>query len=281
MARTTAIEWTEHTWNPFVGCSVCTAGCTNCYAMQQAFRIEQFGTARHYEGLTHKVNGRIVWTGKLSRSSDAAMRKPLGITKPSMIFVNSMSDFFHADANDAWLLEALDIIRLTPRHIFQVLTKRPENISPFLQRNPSVVFPGNLWLGTTVEHKKTASRISILSRVPATVRFISFEPLIGSVGKINLKNIHWVISGGESGPRHRPCDYEWVKEINDQAKAQGVPHFFKQWGHWTNNPLVESAPEGISPVDWIKEVDPVGKGGSLLDCVAYKEFPSPSNIIAS
>lgn len=273
MSRTTEIEWTEHTWNPFAGCNIHSAGCENCYAMRQAYRIAEFGTAPHYQGLTRKTRtGRIVWTGKVHRASDAGMRKPLGIKPASMIFVNSMSDFFHENAQDAWRLEALDIMRRCPRHVFQVLTKRPEHIAPFLART-GAHFPDNLWLGVTVEHADTTHRIDTLRAVPAATRFVSFEPLVGSVGAVDLSDIHWAITGGESGPGARACDADWIREIRDQCQAQGVAHFFKQWGVATNNPLWHTAPAGRRPADWVTEQDPVGKGGSLIDGRDWKEFP--------
>lgn len=280
MGRTTGIEWTDHTWNPFAGCSIHSAGCTNCYAMRQAYRIAEFGSAPHYAGLTRKTkSGRIVWTGKVHRASDAGMRKPFSIREPALIFVNSMSDFFHAGAEDAWRLEALAVMRACPRHAFQVLTKRPENIQPFLSRTHAT-FPDNLWLGATVENSDAVHRIDTLRNAPAAVRFISFEPLIGAIGAVDLRGIHWAISGGESGPGARPCEADWVREIRDQCRRQRVAHFFKQWGQPRNNPLWRSAPAGVPPAAWVERHDPVGKGGSLLDGRPDKQFPAHSPILS-
>jgi len=273
MSRTTAIEWTEHTWNPFAGCSIHTAGCTNCYAMRQAFRIEQFGTASHYQGLTKKVNGNIVWTGKVSRASDSGMRKPFGIKAPALIFVNSMSDFWHENAQDAWRIEALEIMRSNPSHTFQVLTKRPENALRFFDARPDVSLPDNFWFGVTVEHRNTVDRLDLLRQAPAALKFVSFEPLVGSCGRMNLSGIDWCITGGESGVGHRPCDHQWIREIHEQTREAGAAHFFKQWGHWSNNPIAKTAPPNISPAEWVSKQDPVGKGGSLLDGVSWKEMP--------
>jgi protein gp37 len=272
--RTTGIEWTEHTWNPFAGCNVHTAGCTNCYAMRQAYRIEQFGTAPHYQGLTEKANGHVVWTGKVARASDATMRKPLRIPGQALIFVNSMSDFWHPNADDRWRLEAIDVIRRTPQHQYQVLTKRPEEALAFFERHPDVVLPANFWLGVTVEYAKTTHRLATLRQIPAAIRFVSFEPLIGHCGPVDLTGFHWIITGGESGIGHRRCDDEWVRDLHRQSREQGVAHFFKQWGHWSNNPIAKTAPPGRSPESWVAEQDPNGKGGSLLDGVPWKEFPS-------
>ena len=151
--RSTGIEWTEHTWNPFVGCTIHTAGCTNCYAMRAAMRLQEFGM-ESYRGVAKLANGKPVWTGKINRSSEAQMRKPFKIKKPSLIFVNSMSDFFHEGADDDWRLEALQVMAKT-RHQYQVLTKRPENIAPFIDRLNGAkfsnfhfaAFPPNVWIG--------------------------------------------------------------------------------------------------------------------------------------
>lgn len=269
MSRTTEIEWTEHTWNPFVGCSIHTAGCTNCYAMKQAHRIEAFGTVPHYAGVTAKINGRNVWTGVVNRASDRAMNKPFRIAGRALIFVNSMSDFFHDAAADTWRMEALDVMRRCPRHTFQILTKRPENIGPFLLMTGES-FPENVWLGVTVEHAASVPRIALLREAPAAVRFISFEPLIGRVGDLDLDGIHWAITGGESGPRARICNPEWVREILGWCDLYEVPAFHKQWGTWRSNPLV--CEHGMTPAQ-AEQIDPQGKGGSLVDGRHVKQWP--------
>ena len=271
--RTTGIEWTEHTWNPFVGCSIESAGCKNCYAMRLAHRIESFGTVPAYKGTTQKINNNNVWSGKINRSSDKTMQKPFGIKGDAMIFVNSMSDFFHDNASDDWRSEALSIMRKTPNHTYQILTKRPDSIMKFVsRRNES--FPDNVWLGATVEDSRVTDRIDALREVPAAIKFISFEPLIGSVGNVDMTGIHWAITGGESGHKCRPCDANWIMEIRDQCISQNVAHFFKQWGHWKNNPIALTAPTGISPQKWVEMSDPEGKGGSLIDGVSWKEWPA-------
>ncbi len=267
--RTTEIEWTEHTWNPFVGCSIESAGCKNCYAMRQAHRIEAFGTVPHYAGITQTVNGRNVWSGQINRASDRAMNKPLTIRGNALIFVNSMSDFFHANADDSWRLDAIDIMRRCPQHTFQILTKRPENIGHFLLRTRCVL-PVNVWIGVTVEHAATAHRIATLRAVPAAVRFISFEPLVGRVGEVDLSGIHWAITGGESGPRARVCNPDWVREILDWCYVYDVPAFHKQWGQYASNPLVF---EQYALIADAKAIDPHGKGGSLVDGALVKNWP--------
>lgn len=269
--RTTGIEWTEHTWNPFVGCSIHTAGCTNCYAMRTAYRLQEFGQPS-YQGTAKMVNGNPVWTGLLNRSSNEQMRKPMKIHKPSLIFVNSMSDFFHEAAKDEWRFEAMRIMRNTP-HQYQVLTKRPENILPFLNRTAWTSVPANMWIGATVERADTVHRIDTLRKVPAAIKFLSVEPLIGPMGSMNLDGIHWVILGGESGPGARPMEAAWARDVRDQCQAQRVPLFFKQWGKSQNNPLFREAPKSVSGSAWVEQNDPVGKGGSKIDGIEWKHYP--------
>jgi protein gp37 len=271
--RTTGIEWCQHTWNPFVGCTIHTAGCTNCYAMRTANRLQEFGV-ESYQGVVKVANGSPVWTGRVNRATEAAFRKPFKIKKPSLIFVNSMSDFFHPQALDEWRIDAMTIMVKTP-HQYQVLTKRPEEIAPFLKRvtQPRLAIPDNMWLGATVERADCVHRIDTLRKVPATIRFLSVEPLIGPVGPMDLTGIHWVILGGESGPGARPMQADWARDVRDQCRAQKVPLFFKQWGKASNNPLFAQAPAGHSGNAWVEQHDPVGKGGSLLDGMDWKLYP--------
>lgn len=276
--RTTGIEWTEHTWNPFVGCSIHTAGCTNCYAMPQAARIIRMGHTSTYDGtIKHAKNGAPIWTGKINRASAQTMRKPFSISQPSIIFVNSMSDFFHENALDEWRMEALGIMAATP-HQYQVLTKRPENIQPFLDRCDVPILPPNVWIGATVERGDFVNRIDVLRTVPATIRFLSIEPLIGHPGTMNLSGIHWVIVGGESGPGARPMDAEWVRAVRDQCRDQRVPMFLKQWGIDDNNPIyIELRGRGHTlgeAAEQLRAVDPVGKGGSKIDGREWKDYPA-------
>lgn len=270
--RSTSIEWTEHTWNPFVGCFIASAGCKNCYAMRMAARLEAAGQGP-YQGTTRSG----VWTGKLNRATDAAMRKPLGLPGRAVIFVNSMSDFWHDNALDAWRAEALDIIERTPQHQYQILTKRPELIAPTLERMGIAQLPDNVWLGATVEDHRVTWRIDHLRAAPARIRFLSVEPLTAPLGAVDLGGIHWVITGGESGPGARPCKAEWVREARDQCTAADVPFFHKQWGKPAFNPLAAAYPRkaraGESLADYIKRIDPNGKGGALLDGKLWREMP--------
>ncbi len=270
--QTTEISWTNHTWNPFVGCSIKSAGCTNCYAMRQAYRLEHAFGFPAYQGTTRMVNGNIVWTGKVNRSSDAKMREPARKPDPALIFVNSMSDFWHEAADDRWRHEALQVMRDASQHRFQVLTKRPENIAPIMTRMGITSLPDNLWLGCTLEDHRVADRAPILARVPARIRFLSIEPITAQVGKLNLDGIHWVIGGGESGPGCRPMDPEWAADLRDQTLRAGAAYFWKQYGHYKNNPLVVQ--QGMTHEE-AERLDPVsnGKGGALVEGRLWRDFP--------
>lgn len=221
----TSIEWTDATWNPVAGCTVLTAGCTNCYAMRMAARLEAMGVEK-YTGLTRKSGGRAKWTGKiyLDRRS---LSVPTTWTKPRRVFVNSMSDLFHADVPADFISDVWRVMADTPRHTYQILTKRPDRMLEIVPGLPKL---GNVWLGTSVEDRRVLDRIDELRRVPATVRFVSFEPLIGSVSGANLRDIHWAIVGGESGPNARYIDPAWVSEIERASRSAGAAFFFKQWG---------------------------------------------------
>lgn len=227
MATLTSIEWTDATWNPVSGCEIVSPGCTHCYAMRMAARLQAMGHPA-YEGVAHKVNGRPVWTGRLHLNG-AALEAPLRWRAPRKIFVNSMSDLFQDGVPEGFIRRVWNVMERTPRHIYQILTKRPQNMLHVLSGGGLPVLP-NVWLGTSVELKRYVGRVALLCRVQAHIRFVSFEPLIASVGKVDLSDIHWVIVGGESGPRARPMDKNWVEEIRSQCRAQGVAFFFKQWG---------------------------------------------------
>ena len=225
----TQIEWTDATWNPVTGCSVVSAGCTNCYAMAMARRLEAMGIEK-YAGLTHKTGKRAVWNGMV-REDHKALEAPYRWRKPKKIFVNSMSDLFHERVSDAFILDVWRVMRDTPRHHYQILTKRPERMAKLVAARIGDILP-NVWLGTSVERADVARRIEYLRKVPAAIRFISFEPLIGSVGEINLEGIHWAIVGGESGQSARPIREDWIDEVYGQCLAAGTAFFFKQWGTW-------------------------------------------------
>jgi protein gp37 len=223
----TSIEWTDATWNPVAGCTVLTAGCTNCYAMRMAARLDAMGQAK-YKGLTRRSGNRSVWTGKV-HLDEKSLKIPPSWTKPRKVFVNSMSDLFHENVPAAFINRVWCVMQETPQHTYQILTKRPERMAEILSGKDFPVLP-NVWLGTSVEDDRVLGRLDDLRNVPAAIRFVSFEPLIGSVAAGDLTDIHWAIVGGESGPRSRYMDPEWVDEIESMCRATSVAFFFKQWG---------------------------------------------------
>ena len=223
------IEWTDSTWNPVAGCSIISSGCKNCYAMEMARRLESMGVEK-YSGLTRLKGKRTVWNGKITEDHDA-LSIPYRWRKPRKIFVNSMSDLFHEKVSDDFILKVWNVMRETPHHNYQILTKRPERMADMLTKYIREVLP-NVWLGTSIEEQETAQRVFHLKKTPAQIRFISFEPLIGSVGEIDLSGIDWAIVGGESGSSARPIKEEWIDEIHEQCIEYGTAFFFKQWGTW-------------------------------------------------
>lgn len=223
----TSIEWTDATWNPVAGCTVITPGCTNCYAMRMAARLNAMGVEK-YAGLTRKSGDRYVWTGKVMLD-ERSLEAPITWRRPRKIFVNSMSDLFHADVPEEFIGRVWSVMEQTPRHTYQILTKRPERMREVVTKLDLPVLP-NVWLGTSVEDEAVLSRLDDLRQVPARLRFVSFEPLLGSVAKADLTGIDWAIVGGESGPRARPMLEEWVDEIRLRCAVAGTAFFFKQWG---------------------------------------------------
>lgn len=227
MAGLSDIEWTDATWNPISGCTIISPGCTNCYAMRMAARLHAMGHPA-YLGTIRKSGRRPIWTGKI-HLIEKALVIPSSWRKPRKIFVNSMSDLFQDDVPASFIRRVWDTMEQAHWHTYQILTKRPENMLRVLSElgcDPLA----NVWLGTSVESEKYKSRIAFLQKIPAHVRFISFEPLIGPVGKVNLSGIHWAIVGGEFGPRARHMDARWVEEIRRQCRQAKVEFFFKQWG---------------------------------------------------
>jgi protein gp37 len=221
----TSIEWTDATWNPVAGCTVLSPGCTNCYAMRMAARLDAMGMEK-YRNLTRKSGGRAKWTGKV-RLDRPALNIPARWRKPRRIFVNSMSDLFHDAVPPQFVAEVWSVMQSTPRHTYQILTKRPDRMANITAKLPRLP---NVWLGTSVESGDYLERIDNLRKVNATVRFVSFEPLLGSVMDADLTSIHWAIVGGESGPRSRPMMKQWVDEIEASCREFGTAFFFKQWG---------------------------------------------------
>ena len=225
MSTTSPIEWTEATWNPIVGCSILSEGCTNCYAMRMARRLEKMGSAK-YEGLTRQSGGSWKWNGNV-RLDRPSLSQPSAWRVPKKIFVNSMSDLFHEALELREIQLVFEAMHQAPHHVYQILTKRAERLSALNRHLP---WFSNVWMGVSVESKKQLHRIENLRQINATVKFLSLEPLIDDLGKINLRGIDWVIVGGESGPNSRPIKEEWVISILQQCKQQNVAFHFKQWG---------------------------------------------------
>ncbi len=217
MTTQSRIEWTEQTWNPATGCTKVSPGCKHCYAEVMARRLQAMGAGGYDTGFALALH-----PGRLGQ--------PLARKKPTVYFVNSMSDLFHEDIPDKFLDEVFGVIRATPQHTYQILTKRAERLPRYFARRKC---PDNVWLGVSVEDRAYGlPRIDQLRRVKAHIRFLSVEPLLEDLGEINLRDIHWVIVGGESGPKARPMQPGWVESIRHQCDDAGVAFFFKQWGGW-------------------------------------------------
>jgi protein gp37 len=245
MADNSAIEWTDATWNPVTGCTKITAGCDHCYA-------ERF--AERFRG----VPGHPFETGFDLTLRPERLEQPLNWKRARMIFVNSMSDLFHKDVSKAFIDSVFETMETADWHTFQVLTKRSSRMRDYLRnRYGERLAPEHIWCGVSVEDARGASRIQHLRDAPASVRFLSIEPLIGATGAMNLDGIHWVIAGGESGPGSRILNIEWVRSVRDQCEQQDVPFFFKQWG-------------GLRPKS----------GGRNLDGREWSDFPYPMTVAA-
>jgi protein gp37 len=217
MSTQSRIEWTELTWNPTVGCTKISPGCKHCYAETMAKRLQAMGMHGYENGF------------RLTLMAER-LAEPLERKKPTVYFVNSMSDLFHEKVPFAYIDKVFDTMRRAPQHTFQVLTKRAERMAAFCE---SRSVPPNVWLGVSVENRKHGvPRIGVLRGVDAAVRFLSVEPLLEDLGALDLRGIHWVIVGGESGRKARPMRAEWVESVKRQCDAARVPFFFKQWGAW-------------------------------------------------
>lgn len=227
MAGLSDIEWTDATWNPVTGCLMVSPGCTNCYAMRMAARLQAMEHPS-YEGVIRKSGNRPVWTGRL-HLNESALDAPLRWRQPRRVFVNSMSDLFQDGIPDEFIAKVWRVMKDAHWHSYQILTKRPENMRDVIARTKLPRLP-NVWLGTSVENADYLERVEIIQSIPAAVRFISFEPLIGSVGRPKLKDIQWAIVGGESGPSARPLNAKWVTDIQRACERYGAAFFFKQWG---------------------------------------------------
>lgn len=217
MTTRSRIEWTEHTWNPVTGCTNVSAGCKHCYARVFAERLKAMGASGYENGFAVTLQ-------------PARLSEPLKRRRPTVYFVNSMSDLFHEQVPFAYVEQIIEVVERTPRHRYQILTKRPERMAEFFAARP---VPENAWLGVSVENRRHGvPRIPLLRAVAAPVRFLSIEPLLERLGDVDLSGIDWVIVGGESGARARPMKPLWVSEVRDQCLERSIPFFFKQWGAW-------------------------------------------------
>jgi len=208
------IEWTESTWNPVTGCTKISSGCLNCYAERMARRLKAMGQPNYRNGFKVTCHRH-------------TLDMPLRWKKPQMIFVNSMSDLFHKDVPDDFILDIFSTMRQAQQHQYQILTKRAERLAKL---SPELPWQENIWMGVTVEAADYKYRIDYLRYMGAKIKFLSLEPLLGDLGELNLDEIDWVIVGGESGPGARPIEIDWVRDVREQCCTQNVPFFFKQWG---------------------------------------------------
>lgn len=236
MVHTSSIEWTDSTWNPVTGCTKVSPGCKHCYAERMANRLVGMGQPRYRNGFEVTLQPDLV-------------RLPLHWKQPRVIFVNSMSDLFHEEVPEGFIADVFETMRLAHWHTFQVLTKRAERLQTLAPRLP---WPVNVWMGVSLETPRYLTRIACLRRVPAAVRFVSVEPLLDRLPALDLRGVDWVIVGGESGPKARPMEAAWVREIRDRCTCRNLPFFFKQWG-------------GVRK----------GRTGRLLDGRMWDEMPRP------
>ncbi|MCP2275210.1 DUF5131 family protein [Nocardia amikacinitolerans] len=223
MADKSRIEWTEATWNPVTGCDRVSLGCDHCYAMTLAKRLKSMGAEKYQNDGDPRTSG----PGFGVTIHPSALDIPSRWRQPRVVFVNSMSDLFHAKVPVSFIKDVFDVMKETPQHTYQVLTKRSLRLKRLAGQ---LEWPTNVWMGVSVETADYLDRVDHLREVPAAVRFLSCEPLLGPLGSLTLDRIDWVIAGGESGAGHRPMAPEWVREIRDACDNASVPFFFKQWG---------------------------------------------------
>lgn len=241
MGDRSSIEWTDATWNPVTGCSKVSPGCQHCYAERLAHRLKAMGVPTYRNAFEVTLHPHV-------------LERPLHWRRPRRVFVNSMSDLFHEEVPEDFIRSVFSVMARAPQHVFQILTKRADRLLEVASKLP---WPSNVWQGVSVESAAYTWRIDRLRRVPATVRFLSIEPLLGPIPDLPLDGISWVIVGGESGYGHRPADPDWVRILRDQCVAAHVPFFFKQWG-------------GRTPK----------AGGRLLDGKAWDQMPDTAEMRA-
>lgn len=223
MSDKSAIEWTEATWNPTTGCDQVSDGCDNCYALTLAKRLKAMGNPKYQNDGDPRTSG----SGFGVTVHPTALLIPYSWKRPRVVFVNSMSDLFHARVPMEFIEQVFKVMVETPHHTYQVLTKRAHRLARIAEK---LDWPSNVWMGVSVESADEYDRIRDLVRVPAAVRFLSCEPLLGPLPNLPLEGIDWVIAGGESGFNARPVNPEWIRDIRDQCVSARTPFFFKQWG---------------------------------------------------
>ena len=233
----TRTKWKHETWNPVTGCSPVSDGCDHCYARGIALKLQSMGVAKYRDGFSVAVH-------------EDALEIPLRWRKPRVVFVTSMGDLMHPDVQDDFIVRVLDVMRRCDRHVFQILSKRPERMA---ELSGSVSWPSNVWAGTTIENDSVYHRLPSLRKVNAVIRFVSFEPLLSDVSDADLSGIHWAAVGGESGPDARPMKIEWARALRDKCIAEGISFYFKQWGGAHHS-----------------------SGGRTLDGRIWDEMPEPS-----
>ena len=214
MSTLSKIEWTETTWNPVTGCTKISHGCKRCYAERMSKRLQAMGMEKYRQGFEVAVH-------------ESVLREPFKWKKPSLVFVNSMSDLFHKAVPSEYVKSVFDVMNQSPQHTFQVLTKRPGRVN---QLGGRLSWTPNIWLGTSIESEKWLRRLDLLKATGAHTKFLSLEPLLGPLPELDVSGIDWGIVGGESGPGARPMNAEWVREIRDNCLSSDIPFFFKQWG---------------------------------------------------
>ena len=246
MAERTEIQWTGSTWNPTTGCDRTSPGCDNCYALALAGRLKAMGVTKYQADGDPQTSG----PGFGITTHESALGVPLRWRAGRLIFVNSMSDLFHEAVPTAFIQQVFEIMAATPQHTYQVLTKRAQRLSKLAK---SLEWSPNVWMGVSIESDRYAFRTRHLARVPAAVRFVSCEPLLGPLSSLRLDAVDWVIVGGESGPRARPVDPQWVIDLRDMCEDRQIPFFFKQWGGRTSK-----------------------AGGRELDGRTWDEMPRPA-----
>lgn len=239
--KATKIEWTDRTWNPVTGCTKHSEGCAHCYAETMSRRLKSMKVAKYQNAFRLTLH-------------EECLKEPLKWRKQHNIFVCSMSDLFHNDVPFSFIDKVFEIIRLCPQHRFQILTKRAERMAEYFK---NIETPKNVWLGVTVENKFSKGRIDFLRGINAEIHFLSCEPLLEDLGKINLENIQWIIVGGESGSSARQMQKIWVDKIKEQAVANDIPFFFKQWGTWGEDGVRRSK----------------SKNGKILDGEIIQQMP--------